>query len=481
MGPRFPTEAGKRRAKLVIGGFIALAILSFILARPNYPRSWPVDFNAFYCAGAAVANHDNPYRTEPLRSCENEARGFPAGRGFQFAVPAPLPGYALAPFALLSRMPFRLAAFVWVAVLLASFVATVLMLRILCEWRAETIVAALLLGEMHALYLGQIVPVVCAATVASAFFVSRENDRAAALAAMFSMFEPHLGLPVCFALFVARPGSRPVLAACGAALAVISVALLGIDRNIEYARDVLPAHTLSEISNAGQYSLTYLAHLAGLEEHAAAALGTLSYFAMVGFGIVGGRLAAARTGRPALLILLPPAFAILGGPFVHVTQLAIALPAALVLADIRLRSVSSCAVAVFLLAVPWDAIRFLNLNLPILAGVTLMLAIDLFASSLLRAALVSVCATAIPIALLNIIGGFPTAAVGPVNPSDGAALAETGWHTFVEVAYKPGIVPNMIAKLLGWGGMMLVALAAFGYTHVACSKPSEKMPNSART
>jgi hypothetical protein len=111
---------GRRRAALVIGSFIALAIVSFVSARPNYTHSWPVDFNAFYCGGATAASHHDPYRTEPLRTCENEARGFPPGRGLQFAVPAPLPGYALAPFALLSRMPFRLASFVWVAVLRVS-------------------------------------------------------------------------------------------------------------------------------------------------------------------------------------------------------------------------------------------------------------------------------------------------------------------------------------------------------------------------
>jgi hypothetical protein len=93
---------------------------------------------------------------------------------------------------------------------------------------------------------------------------------------------------------------------------------------------------LSEVSNEEQYSLTYLAHLAGLGEHAASLLGTLSYVVMLAAGIVAGRLAAARTGAPALLLLVPPAFAVFGGPFIHVQQLAIAIPAALVLSSGRL-------------------------------------------------------------------------------------------------------------------------------------------------
>jgi hypothetical protein len=335
---------------------------------------------------------------------------------------------------------------------------------------------------MYALYLGQIVPIVCAAAVAAALLVSRENDRAAAFAAAFSMFEPHLGLPACLALFIARPRSRPILAICGAALTLISLASLGVEQNLEYLRAVLPAHALSEISNAEQFSLTYLAHLAGFEEHAAGAIGTVSYVAMVGLGIAGGRVAAARTGKPALLILVPPVFAILGGPFVHVTQLAIALPAAVIMAETRLRRVSYCAIGVFLLAVPWDAIRFLNMNLPVVAGVTFVLAIDLFELSPVRAGLVSACATAVPIALLALIGSFPTATVGPINSSDGAALAEVGWRTFVEFTYKPDIVPNMIAKSLGWSSLILIALATLGNVRPpAGRKPSQKATNSAGT
>jgi hypothetical protein len=199
---------------------------------------------------------------------------------------------------------------------------------------------------------------------------------------------------------------------------------------------------------------------------------------MVTFGIVGGRMAAARTGRPALLILVPPAFAVLAGPYVHVAQLAIALPAALVLTDTRIRGVTYSAIAAFLLAVPWDAIWFLSLNLPILAGVTFALAIDLFKVSPMRAGLVCACATAIPIVLLGIVGGFPTA-VGPVNTSDGDALAETGWRTFVDLAYKPGVATT-IAKLLGWNGLILIVLTTFGFTRTTNRKPLPKAAPSAQ-
>ena len=452
------------RSALVIAGLIALAALSLALAGAAYPRdSWPVDFRAFYCAGAVVADHRDPYRTEPLRRCENEARGFTGGRGVPFAIPAPLPGYALAPFVLLSRLPHRLAAALFVAALLASLALAVVVLSRLCELRVETIFAAVLLEALFAVFLGQIVPLICAATVTAAFFVARGRDRAAALAASFAMLEPHLGLPVCLALFIARPRARAVLVGCGALCALLSVALLGLDANIEYVRDVLPAHALSEISNEEQYSLAYLAHLAGIGERAAGGLGTLSYFVMLAAGIAAGRIAAARTGRTALLLLVPPAFAVIGGPYMHVQQLAIAIPAALLLGGSHGREARPSAVAVMLLAVPWSATGFSILNLPLVAAVTFVLAIDLFGASPRRAGLVSVASLVFLVVLLLTLAPIPAARIGPVDPSQGNALADSGWRNYVDVAFHSSIVPYTFAKMLGWSGLILIALDAAGF------------------
>lgn len=459
MASRHPAAAGSRRSVYVIASLIVLVIVSFALARPYYPRTWPLDFSAFYCAGASVASHHDPYRTEPLRTCENQTRGFPAGSGFQFALPAPLPGYALAPFVALSRVPYRAAVPIWSAVLFVCFVSTVVLTRRLSDLRVETIVAAFLLQALLANFLGQIVPIVCAAALATGFLVSRGRDRAAACAAALTMIEPPLGLPVCLALFIARPRSRAVLAASGATLAALSLVLLGFDWNIEYLRDVLPAHALSEIANDQQYSLTYLAHLAGLGERSSLVLGTLSYIAMLGLGIAGGRVACIRTGKPELLVLVPPAFAILGGTFVHVTQLAIALPAALVLWGARIPHARSFAAAVFLLAVPWDALKFLSLNVPVVAGVTIVLAADFFALTPARAALVGAAAATLAVSLWGSIPSLPGVAVGAVDPREGVLLAEIGWRTAVEGNFRASFVENTIAKLPGWCGLLLFAIA----------------------
>ena len=465
MASEDPAPAGRRRTALVIASLLGLAFVSFVLASAIYPRVANLfDFRAFYCAGSAVAEHHDPYRTEPLRSCWNASKGFPHGRGVPFAVPVPMPGYALAPFVLLSRLPFPIAAAFWVAVLLGSFASTVMLLHRLCKWRVETIFAALLLSEgLRSVFLGQIVPIVCAAAAAAALFLTRGRDRAAALAAALTMFEPHLGLPVCLALFIARPRSRVVLASCAVACAAVSFALLGIDWNVEYVRDVLPAHLLSEISNEEQYSLSYVAHLAGLDERAASRLGALSYIVMLAAGIVAGRLAAARTRMPALLLLVPPAFAVFGGPFVHVQQLAIALPAALVLGSARRREAGLCAAAIFLLAIPWGALALLNVNLVLAAGIAFVLAHDLFDLPILRSALVSALVMAPLVILLSSLGAHPVPAIGPIDLRDGSNLAEVGWRRFMDEDYRSGILQNNVAKIPGWCGLLLIALASIGF------------------
>ncbi len=451
----------RTRAALVIGSLIALAFASFALGRPFYPHgSGPVDFRAFYCAGAAVAAHRDPYLTEPLRSCENVLRGFPSGRGLAFAIPAPLPGYSLAPLALLSLLPYPAATALWTALLLASFALTAILLGRLCTRRIETIVAALALATALDVYVGQPVPIVCAAVVAAAFLASRGRDRSAAFAAALAMLEPNIGLPACLALFIARPRSRAVLAACGAFLAALSVGLLGIGANVEYLRAVLPAHALSEISHEGQYSLTYLAHLAGLDERSASALGTLSYVVMLGIGIAAGRLAAARTGEVALAVLVPVALAVFGGPYIHVQQLAMAIPAGLVLSSGSARAARSCAVAVILLAVPWSATLFMELCLPLVIGATFVLALDLLELSPPYAALASAASAALLLALFAAWAAPAPPQIAVPDPREGAALAEAGWRTYVEANFHANAVPYAFAKVLAWCGLVLIALAS---------------------
>ena len=291
-----------------------------------------IDFRAFYCAGAALDAGADPYRAEPLRSCEVAAwEAFPAGYP-EVAVPAPLPGYALAPFALLARLPYGVAAALWECALVAAFAGSALLLTGLCRLRAPVVWAALLLSVgLVSGFLGQLVPFSLLALCLCARAVEDERPRLAALAAAASLIEPHFGFPVCLGLALWMPRARLPLALLAGGAALLSFGLLGFERNLEYVRDVLPAHLASEVTNEEQYSLTHLLSLAGVPDALAIRLGTLSYAVTVALGaLLGGKLV--RRGAPAsLYVLVPAAFAPLAGSFVHLQQMAFVIPALLVL------------------------------------------------------------------------------------------------------------------------------------------------------
>src|SRR5262249_43985956 len=82
-------------------------------------------------------------------------------------------------------------------------------------------------------------------------------------------------------------------------------------------------------------------------------LGELSYAVMLVVSIVLGRRMAQRLGRPELLAYLPAACSIVAGPYVHMVDLAFAIPAALVLtASLRGTARTLGIVALSLLTVP---------------------------------------------------------------------------------------------------------------------------------
>ena len=78
------------------------------------------DFVAFYCAGKIATSGADPYRVEPLRACEHALDSLGAAASASDVTPAPLPGYSLALFGLLARLPYSIALGVWYLVLLAS-------------------------------------------------------------------------------------------------------------------------------------------------------------------------------------------------------------------------------------------------------------------------------------------------------------------------------------------------------------------------
>jgi Glycosyltransferase family 87 len=340
-------------AGIVLATLLALGAQLSVVARTGFLVG---DFRAFYCAARVASKGADPYLTEPLSTCERDIgpKTF-FHKNPAVTIPAPLPGYAIAalmPFALL---PFGIAASLWVALLLLAWLACVATLRRFAgiSWEAALAVFALSLGTLS-LPFGEVVPLSVGCTCVAAYAAWKGRWQLCALFAAGAMIEPHLGLPVCVALAIWAPATRAMLALCLGALAALSFLALGPAVNVEYFTTVLPSHALSEVTRDTQYSLSAILAAIGVAPSAAIRAGGLWYAAMLIAGcVVSGRLAK-QTGNAAFIVCIPPAFAVLGGSFIHITQIAAAAPAAVLLVGYARREYRIAAtIALLLLVVPW--------------------------------------------------------------------------------------------------------------------------------
>ena len=313
------------------------------------------DFADFYCAGSALAQHADPYRYEPLHRCEHAVnpskfyRQDPAR-----VVPAPLPPYDFPPFQLAARAPFSLARSVdAVAIVLAVLAAIVGLSRLRIPFDVAVLALALPAGYLL-LDAGQIVPFALAVLVFCGVALAHRRDDVAGTLAALTLVEPHLGLPVCAALMLLVPASRPALLLAGLFLIVVGELVTGTSVALEYIAHVLPAQASAEAAYAYQYSLSYLLVVAGLPARAALTAGAFSYVAVAALGIWLGAKLASALQRRELLAFLPAACAVVGGSYVHMVDLAVAIPAALVLASsLRGAPRTAAAISLCLLCVPW--------------------------------------------------------------------------------------------------------------------------------
>ena len=342
----------------------ALAILvwtswpSFVRPGSDGPITNPTDFRAFYCAGAAVLLHANPYLVEPIQSCELRAAA-QAGLHIKagLVLPAPHPPYAELFFAAFALMPFRVATIVWLASLLAAACATIVAVARLTGLRLAVVAGALFMALAYgSLVIGQVVPPVLCALSLAALAVRQRRAAPAAALLTFAMIEPHLGLPAALAAFVAFPWLRRGLLIGGAVLAALSLLAVGAPTVVQYFMTVLPLHAASEVTAfGGQYGLSPLLYALGLSERSALALGSLSYASMLALGIWAGVNIARKTADAAFAILAAPAFVLIGGTFLHIHQIAVALPLALLLL-VRYGPRPALVVATVCLAIPWGTI-----------------------------------------------------------------------------------------------------------------------------
>jgi hypothetical protein len=358
--------AGKLRASWIVMGFALLLCAGGIgfalqgLAQPGVdgPIANPIDFRAFYCGAAVAGAHGDPYQAAPMRSCEaaaSLATGFAPAPNLP--IQAPLPGYVFALLGPLAHLPILPASIIWFVLGFGAVLGAIALVARLTELPVLWIALAFVASSLMSLPLGQIVPFVVVALSACAYALRSGRPILAAVCAAAAMVEPHLGLPAALALFVWIPATRIPLFACAALLAGLSLAFIGIPANVEYFTVLLPAHAQHEVMwFAGQYSLSALLYHTGTPAARALQIGGLSYVAMLAIGVWLGRRCARAFDDPAFVPLIPVAFALLGGAFIHNHQMMAALPAAFLLFARVPAQRPLLRWALVLLAVPWDAI-----------------------------------------------------------------------------------------------------------------------------
>ena len=431
-------------------------------------------FSAFSCGGAVLRHGHDPYRAEPLRACE---QALPAYRYDAAGVvePAPFPPIVLAAFGVLSLLPFAWAYGAYAALaLIAIAFATWALARVtgFSPWFAG---ASLAIGALYQnLRFGEIPPLVIGILCAAALLLERGRPRAAALVGSLLLIEPHVAGPVLLALFLVSRPARTTLAIAGVALAALSLVVFHPLLTVEYFFLALPAHAAAEVTANDQYSVTWLAHALGAPDGWAIRAGSIAYAATAALGVLAGKRLATRFSRPALAVLVPAAFAVTGGVFVHDIQLPIAVPAALVLASVTTGRVRTLALAAAMgLAVSWYA-GFGALLALTAVGVMAWTAPIAFAQPWRRAVFAASVCAAYACAVLGIHAVSPGIhAALPPHPNVGGPpdeLASTVWGRFVRMTPYGWASPRTLAeKVPLFGALALFVVATL---RAATSEPA---------
>lgn len=435
----------------------------FCLASPRYAH---VDFVAFYCAGEAVSQGADPYREMPLNACEHAitSGGLYATRT---SVPAPLPPYALAAYAVLSRLPFDPAYFVFTVLSIAALGIGCRVLGRLTDATLMLLLAATASTALDNVRKGQPVPLVFLAIVAAGWAVARGRDRIGAVFAAATMIEPHIGIPLCAALFVWRAKTRLVLIATGVVLIALSIAVVPLHVAASYVADVLPLHAASEAAWITQLSLVSPLVLFGVPLRTALELAMIQYVACACVGVYFANRVAKNTGATEGIVFVPPIFAMLGGPYIHGNLLLLAIPGALFMAC-RTRSTAAFTT---LAAV---AINWLSVSEPVQCVVAVIASATIVFSY--RPQLLQAIGAAVVVGAVGMIHasleGAPRRASDPI-PVVANAYAERSWAQFVLEVNPPRAaqVVALIMKLPTWAG--LLALSGLAMSHARTGRTSD--------
>lgn len=438
--------------------WVSVAVLGASLAfiAVTAMASQHYDFRAFYCAGRVARSGSDPYRTQPLYGCEQretETRKTWLTNG---PLPAPFPPYVIATvFEPISLSTYPLAASFWTVALFWSLVVSIVVLAKLARCHPSLPAAALCLSAgISSVSFGEIVPLFFVCLCGSVYAAQRHQWHVAGILASCTLVEPHLGLPVCAALALFQPRCRLTIACGVAGLAAVSLSAFGWTQTIEYLRPVLHYHALSEIGSDRQFAFSTILHWLGIADGAALALGMASYVGAVVGGIIVARRLERRFGDHAFLVATPAAFALLGGVFLHVTQMIAALPLALLLLGALPKAKVPIAASLALLGVPW----VWQVN-PIVTVAALFVALAIAWEACRTKAFLVAAGPALACALLFTATGAPVikaAAVAGVHSAIDPAFSERGWAEQNARYLSTGSADSWARRAPTWAALLFV-------------------------
>ncbi len=314
------------------------------------------DFGAFYCAALVHREGSDPYLLDPIRNCEIARVYGPSGTTYAEhggVDPAPLPPYALALFAPFTYLPYRDAGLLWLGLLVAATFAGALALTRLTGHPYWITLAFLGTGAAGSFAFGQPQPLLSLGLIVSALLLRAGRDVPAAIALVLTLIDPHVGIAPLLGMLVWSRARLTVISIFAAA-ALLSFAYGGVGLNLEYLTKVLPVAAFSELTVAIQLGLSALLSALGASDEWALRLGALQYGVVLVATVLAAGALSRRIGRPAI-VLLPAAGAVFGGVYMHVTQLASALPLAFYLIATVPSSVVLAWTGAALITLPWPA------------------------------------------------------------------------------------------------------------------------------
>jgi hypothetical protein len=383
-----------------------------------------------------------------------------------------LPGYDLAAFRIVAALPYGTASLLWQMLLWVCVAGTVFAVWKLTGVAPAVLIAAFAFSDgFRGAISGNLAPIAIAFIALAALFASQRRHTLATISMLLAMCEPHIALGPLIAWCIFIPSSRLVAVFGVLILGMLTYATTGISLTLEFFQDVMPRQILAEVAFEEQYSLTHILHLAAVPDRAAILLGDLSFVGFLIVGIITAAKLRARLCDDAFLILIPVAFSLVAGPYLHAFQLPAALPAAFLLYTKLPRYRVLLGVSIMILAIPWIIAAQLQVLQPFVG-----LGIALLAWTFIdnpRIAAGAVCGQLILLlGMLFWVGRYFDRPLPHVYIPR-TAFIQDAWQPTVISEFSRHAAALLPVKLPTWFALGAIAWAAFAAAKGAQSEPRE--------